>query len=66
MTITSADQKTDALLEALPFICGFVGKTIVVKVGGSVGDERTLLDDLVLVKRLGINPVVVHGGGPQI
>lgn len=66
MTITSVDQKTDALLEALPFICDFVGKTIVVKVGGSVGDEGTLLDDLVLVKRLGINPVVVHGGGPQI
>jgi acetylglutamate kinase len=60
------DQKTDVLLEALPYICDFVGKTIVIKVGGSVGDEGTVLDDLVWVKRLGINPVMVHGGGPQI
>src|SRR6476469_631001 len=62
----SNDEKTDALLEALPYICEFVGKTIVVKVGGSVGDEGTVLDDVVWLKRLGINPVLVHGGGPQI
>ncbi len=62
----SIDQKTDALLEALPYICEYVGKTIVVKVGGSVGDEGTVLDDVVWLKRLGINPVLVHGGGPQI
>lgn len=62
----STDQKTAALLEALPYICDFVGKTIVVKVGGSVGDEGTVLDDVVWLKRLGINPVLVHGGGPQI
>ena len=62
----TVDQKTDALLEALPYICDYVGKTIVVKVGGSIGEEGTLLDDLVWVKRLGINPVIVHGGGPQI
>ena len=62
----SADEKTAALLEALPYICDFVGKTIVVKVGGSVGDEGTVLDDVVWLKRLGINPVLVHGGGPQI
>ena len=37
-----------------------------VKVGGSVGDEGTVLDDVVWLKRLGINPVLVHGGGPQI
>jgi acetylglutamate kinase len=60
------DEKTDALLEALPYICEFVGKTIVVKVGGSVGDEGTVLDDVVWLKRLGINPVLVHGGGSQI
>jgi acetylglutamate kinase len=62
----SIDEKTDALLEALPYICEFVGKTIVVKVGGSVGDEGTVLDDVVWLKRLGINPVLVHGGGSQI
>jgi acetylglutamate kinase len=62
----SIDQKTEALLEALPYICQFVGKTIVIKVGGSVRDEGTLLDDVVWLKRLGINPVLVHGGGPQI
>lgn len=70
MTLTSesltADQKTAAILEALPFICDYVGKTLVVKVGGSVGDEGTVLEDLVWLKRLGINPVIVHGGGPQI
>jgi acetylglutamate kinase len=62
----SLDQKTEALLEALPYICEYVGKTIVVKVGGSVGEEGTVLDDVVWLKRLGINPVLVHGGGPQI
>src|SRR2546423_14579330 len=62
----STDQKTEALLEALPYICDFVGKTVVVKVGGSVGEEGTVLDDVVWLKRLGINPVLVHGGGPQI
>src|SRR6516164_8037302 len=62
----SSDQKTEALLEAFPYICEFVGKTIVVKVGGSVGDEGTVLDDVVWLKRLGVNPVLVHGGGPQI
>jgi acetylglutamate kinase len=66
VTDLSIDQKTEALLEALPYICEFVGKTIVVKVGGSVGDEGTVLDDVVWLKRLGINPVLVHGGGPQI
>ena len=62
----AVDQKTEVLLEALPYICEFVGKTLVIKVGGSVGEEGTVLDDLVWVKRLGINPVIVHGGGPQI
>ena len=62
----STDQKTAALIEALPYICEYVGKTIVVKVGGSVGEEGTVLDDVVWLKRLGINPVLVHGGGPQI
>src|SRR5579872_4434860 len=62
----SVDEKTSILLEALPYICEYVGKTVVVKVGGSVGEEGTVLDDVVWLKRLGINPVLVHGGGPQI
>jgi acetylglutamate kinase len=60
------DTTTSALLEALPYICAYVGKTIAVKVGGSVGEEGTVLDDVVWLKRLGINPVLIHGGGPQI
>lgn len=62
----SPEQKTAAILEALPYICEYVGKTLVVKVGGSVGDEGTVLEDIVWLKRLGINPVIVHGGGPAI
>jgi acetylglutamate kinase len=64
--VLTTDQKTDALLEALPYICEYVGKTVVIKVGGSVGDEGTVLDDIIWLKKLGINPVIVHGGGPQI
>jgi acetylglutamate kinase len=62
----TADDKASVLLEALPYICEYVGKTIAVKVGGSVGEEGTVLDDLVWLRRLGINPVLIHGGGPQI
>lgn len=64
--VNATDDPTSVLLEALPYICEYVGKTIAVKVGGSVGDEGTLLDDVVWLKRLGINPVLIHGGGPQI
>src|SRR5262249_3923061 len=62
----TADDRTGTLLEALPYICEYVGKPIAIKVGGSVGEEGTVLDDVVWLKRLGINPVLVHGGGPQI
>src|SRR6266446_10786530 len=65
-SVLSTDQNTEALLDDLPYICDYVGKTIVVKVGGSVGQEGTVLDDVIWLKRLGINPVLVHGGGPQI
>src|SRR5437016_6232527 len=64
--VLTTDERTSALLEALPYICEYVGKTIAVKVGGSVGEEGTVLDDVIWLKRLGINPVLVHGGGPQI
>lgn len=65
-TDLSVDQKTQAILEAMPYMCEYVGKTVVVKVGGSVRDGSTVLDDIIWLKRLGINPVIVHGGGPQI
>jgi acetylglutamate kinase len=65
-TAPTAALKTRAILEALPYICRYVGKTIVIKVGGAVGDDGTVLEDIVWLKKLGINPVVVHGGGIQI
>lgn len=57
----------DILLEAIPYINRYVGKTIVVKMGGSTMDsDQTVLEDVATLKRLGINPVLVHGGGPEI
>lgn len=54
----------------MPYIRRFVGKTIVVKYGGNamVDDqlEQSFARDIVLMKQIGMNPVVVHGGGPQI
>ncbi len=57
---------TEALLEALPYFAHFVGKTVVVKIGGSIGQDGTALEDVVTLHRLGVKPVVVHGGGPMI
>ncbi|NOX44055.1 MAG: acetylglutamate kinase [Gammaproteobacteria bacterium] len=58
------------LTEALPYIQRFVGKTIVIKYGGNAMVDETLKSgfarDVVLMKAVGINPVIVHGGGPQI
>ncbi len=60
----------NVLGEALPYIQNFVGKTIVVKYGGNAMVDENLkagfARDIVLLKLIGINPVVVHGGGPQI
>ncbi|WP_022668532.1 acetylglutamate kinase [Desulfospira joergensenii] len=60
----------DILIEALPYIKRFSGKTIVVKYGGhAMKDEKLKQDfsnDITLLKYIGVNPVVVHGGGPQI
>ncbi len=56
----------EALLEALPYIAEYVGKTVVVKIGGSIGDDGTALEDVVTLARLGVKPIVVHGGGPMI
>jgi acetylglutamate kinase len=66
----SAAAKAIVLAEALPYIKRFHGKTIVVKYGGNaMTDDRlkqSFAHDVVLLKLVGLNPVVVHGGGPQI
>ena len=62
--------KAEILAEALPYIRKFHGKTIVVKYGGNAMTEERLKHgfarDVILLKLVGMNPVVVHGGGPQI
>lgn len=62
--------KAEVLMEALPYIRRFYGKTFVVKYGGNAMVDEELktsfAQDVVLLKYVGINPVVVHGGGPQI
>lgn len=67
---TPATQVAHVLIEALPYIQRFRGQTIVVKYGGNAMTEEHLKHsfarDIVLMKLVGINPVVVHGGGPQI
>ena len=64
------DLVAQVLAESLPYIKRFHGKTIVVKYGGNAMTEevlqRSFAHDVVLLKLFGLNPVVVHGGGPQI
>ena len=66
----SASRIAHVLIEALPYIKRFKGKTLVVKYGGNAMTEdhlkHSFARDIVLLKLVGINPVVVHGGGPQI
>src|SRR5574341_2120627 len=63
-------KKADVLVEALPYIRTFTGKTVVIKYGGKAMTEDALKErfalDVVLLKYVGLNPVIVHGGGPQI
>ncbi len=63
-------KKADILVEALPYIRTFAGKTIVIKYGGAAMTQDNLkegfAEDVVLLKYVGLNPVVIHGGGPQI
>ena len=63
-------EKANVLIESLPFIRNFYGKTFVIKYGGAAQVREHLKDafaqDVVLMKYIGINPVVVHGGGPRI
>ena len=65
-----AQLKAEILSEALPFIQKFHGKTIVIKYGGNAMTEerlqRAIARDVVLLKLVGMNPVIIHGGGPQI
>ena len=65
-----SSSKAEVLIEALPYFQRYAGRTFVVKYGGNaMGDDqaaRDFADDVVLLKAVGINPVVVHGGGPQI
>ena len=62
--------KAEVLVDALPYLQRYAGRTFVVKYGGhAMGDPeaaRDFAEDIVLLKAVGINPVVVHGGGPQI
>jgi len=70
LTAEAAHNIAHVLSEALPYIQRFRGKVIVIKYGGNAmvdeGLKRGFAKDLVLMKLVGINPVVVHGGGPQI
>jgi acetylglutamate kinase len=65
-----AHAKAAVLAEALPYIREFSGKTVVIKYGGHAMDDPALAElfaqDVVLMRLVGMNPVVVHGGGPQI
>jgi acetylglutamate kinase len=70
LSATEARTRAQILAEALPYIRRFHGKTIVIKYGGNAMTEEKLKHsfarDVVLLKLVGMNPVVVHGGGPQI
>lgn len=66
----ASQDKAKVLIEALPYLRKFAGKTVVVKYGGAAMTEASLklsvAEDLVLLKTVGLNVVVVHGGGPEI
>jgi acetylglutamate kinase len=68
--LRDAHEKAQILSEALPYIREFAGRTVVVKYGGHAMDDPTLAElfaeDVVLMRLVGMYPVVVHGGGPQI
>ena len=70
LDFAAAKNIANVLTEALPYIQKFTGSTIVVKYGGNAMTDEVLMNsfarDIVLMKLVGMNPVVVHGGGPQI
>ena len=63
-------QRAEILMEALPYIRAFQGKTLVIKYGGAAMEQADLKEsfalEVILLRYVGINPVIVHGGGPQI
>ena len=66
----SAQDTASVLVAALPYIQEFAGKTVVIKYGGNamISDElkKMVMEDIALMKYVGISPVIVHGGGPDI
>ncbi len=70
LTINRAKKIAKVLTEALPYIQKFIGRTVVVKYGGNAMVDESLKQsfarDIVLMKLVGMNPIVIHGGGPQI
>lgn len=68
--VITACEKAAILVEALPYIKDFYGKTVVIKYGGSAMTEcrlkKAVMEDIVLMKYVGMHPIVVHGGGPDI
>ena len=69
-SIVSPHDQAQILAQAMPYIRKFHGKTLVIKYGGNAMTDPALqqafAEDVVLLKLVGMNPVVVHGGGPQI
>src|SRR5438128_9091148 len=63
-------RRAEILMEALPYIREFRGKSIIIKYGGAAMEQATLKEsfalDVILLHLVGINPIIVHGGGPQI
>ena len=70
LSADAAMNVAKVLTEALPYIQRFIGRTMVIKYGGNAMVDEDLKNgfarDVVLMKTVGMNPVVVHGGGPQI
>jgi acetylglutamate kinase len=70
MAIPEQVQRAEVLIEALPYIRAFQGKTLVIKYGGAAMEQADLKEqfakDVLLLRLVGIRPVIVHGGGPQI
>src|SRR5258708_21405419 len=68
-TIEERIRRAEVLVEALPYIKRFAGHTVVIKLGGAAiesGDPEPTLQDIVLLRFVGMRPVLVHGGGPAI
>jgi acetylglutamate kinase len=68
--VDPVDKRAETLLEAVPYIHRFTGKILVIKYGGHAMERDDLKDafaqDVALLKYVGMNPVIVHGGAPQI